>query len=98
MKSPRDHMEIVNAYKLVGSYRGAPELCGTTHKTVKDCLRFVVRRPVPPIIKLGGSQSQARQTGRVGRGKQVRLANVATDHVGRTVAGLGHDVAFGGAT
>ena len=34
-------MEIVNAYALVGSYRGAAALCGTTHKTVK---RVVNRR------------------------------------------------------
>lgn len=31
-------MEIVNAYALVGSYRGAAALCGTTHKTVKRVL------------------------------------------------------------
>src|SRR5438046_10471008 len=43
MKSPRDHMEIVNAYELVGSYRGAAELCGTTHETVK---RIIERRDV----------------------------------------------------
>ena len=43
MKSPREHMEIVNAYELVGSYRGAAELCGTTHKTVK---RILERRDV----------------------------------------------------
>jgi hypothetical protein len=36
-------MEIVNAYELVGSYRGAAELCGTTHKTVK---RIIERREV----------------------------------------------------
>jgi hypothetical protein len=35
MKSSREQMEIVNAYELVGSYRGAAALCGTTHKTVK---------------------------------------------------------------
>src|SRR5437868_15095731 len=35
VKSSREQMEIVNAYELVGSYRGAAELCGTTHKTVK---------------------------------------------------------------
>ena len=29
MKSPREHMEIVNAYELVGSYRGAAVICGT---------------------------------------------------------------------
>ena len=28
-------MEIANAYALVGSYRGAAALCGTTHKTVE---------------------------------------------------------------
>ena len=35
MKSGMEQMEIVNAYELVGSYRGAAALCGTTHKTVK---------------------------------------------------------------
>src|SRR2546425_10624803 len=43
LKSLREHMEIVNAYELVGSYRGAAELCGTTHKTVK---RVLERRDV----------------------------------------------------
>ena len=41
MKSSREHMEIVNAYALVGSYRGAAALCGTNHKTVE---RLVSRR------------------------------------------------------
>jgi hypothetical protein len=36
-------MGIVNAYELVGSFRGAAELCGTTHKTVK---RVIERREV----------------------------------------------------
>ena len=35
MKSGMEQMEIVNAYELVGTYRGAAALCGTTHKTVK---------------------------------------------------------------
>ena len=35
MKSLRDEMEIVNAYELVGTYRGAAALCGTTAKTVR---------------------------------------------------------------
>jgi hypothetical protein len=38
VKSLRDEMEIVNAYELVGSYRGAAALCGTTAKTVKRVL------------------------------------------------------------
>jgi transposase len=28
-------MDIIAAYQLVGTYRGAAEICGTTHKTVK---------------------------------------------------------------
>jgi transposase len=52
MKSLRDEMEIVNAYELVGSYRGAAALCGTTAKTVKRVLERratgqVGRRPRP---------------------------------------------------
>jgi hypothetical protein len=44
-------MEIVNAYELVGTYRGAAALCGTTAKTVKRVLERraigqVGRRPV----------------------------------------------------
>ncbi|WP_176216667.1 helix-turn-helix domain-containing protein, partial [Mycobacterium avium] len=35
MKSARERMNIISAYHQVGSYRGAAELCGTTHKTVK---------------------------------------------------------------
>jgi hypothetical protein len=28
-------MDVLAAYREVGSYRGAAEVCGTTHKTVK---------------------------------------------------------------
>jgi hypothetical protein len=28
-------MDIISAYREVGSYRGAAEMCGTTHKTVR---------------------------------------------------------------
>jgi hypothetical protein len=35
LKSARERMNIMSAYHQVGSYRGAAELCGTTHKTVK---------------------------------------------------------------
>ncbi|MFJ9371662.1 IS21 family transposase [Nocardia sp. NPDC101769] len=35
MKSARERMDIISAYREVGTYRGAAELCGTTHKTVK---------------------------------------------------------------
>ncbi|MGW0040083.1 IS21 family transposase [Gordonia sp. NPDC003376] len=35
MKTARDRMDIISAYREVGSYRAAAEICGTTHKTVK---------------------------------------------------------------
>jgi len=28
-------MDVISAYREVGSYRGAAAICGTTHKTVK---------------------------------------------------------------
>ena len=28
-------MDVIAAFREVGSYRGAAEICGTTHKTVK---------------------------------------------------------------
>jgi transposase len=35
MKSSGEVMDIIAAYRLVGTYRGAAAMCGTTHKTVK---------------------------------------------------------------
>lgn len=35
LKTARDRMDIISAYREVGSYRAAAEICGTTHKTVK---------------------------------------------------------------
>ncbi len=36
----REELDIITAYNMVGTYRGAADICGTTHKTVK--------RVVPP--------------------------------------------------
>ena len=35
MKNARERMDILAAYREVGSYRGAAAICGTTHKTVR---------------------------------------------------------------
>ena len=35
MKSARERMDIISAYREVGTYRGAAAISGTTHKTVK---------------------------------------------------------------
>lgn len=41
-------MNIISAYRQVGSYRGAAELCGTTHKTVKRVIERAEAGGEPP--------------------------------------------------
>ena len=44
-------MDIISAYQQVGTYRGAAEICGTTHKTVRRVIERAeageAGRPVP---------------------------------------------------
>ena len=35
MKSARENMDVIAAYQEVGTYRGAAEICGVNHKTVR---------------------------------------------------------------
>jgi transposase len=35
LKNARERMDVISAYRVVGTYRGAAAICGTTHKTVK---------------------------------------------------------------
>ncbi|MGA7050537.1 MAG: IS21 family transposase [Mycobacterium sp.] len=48
MKSAKDRMDIISAYQQVGSYRGAAELCGTTHRTVKKVIEKLEAGDAPP--------------------------------------------------
>lgn len=88
VKSVRDQMEIVNAYALVGSYRGAAALCGTTHKTVKRVLERRARgqacrrsRPAPETntaVVAQLIQERVRQTdGRIGAKRLLPVAEAA---------------------
>jgi transposase len=54
LKNARERMDVLAAYRDVGSYRGAAEICDTTHKTVK---RIVERH------NAGGVASQRKQRG-----------------------------------
>lgn len=52
MKSAKERMDIISAYQQVGSYRGAAELCGTTHKTVKRVVeKFEAGATAPPRLE-----------------------------------------------
>jgi transposase len=45
-------MDIISAYQQVGSYRGAAELCGTTHRTVKKVVdKFEAGESAPPRVE-----------------------------------------------
>jgi hypothetical protein len=45
-------MDIISAYQQVGSYWGAAELCGTTHRTVKRVVeRSEAGGPPPPRVE-----------------------------------------------
>ena len=48
MKSVRERMDIQSAYREVGTYRGAAEICGTTHKTVKRVVEAALREGPDP--------------------------------------------------
>jgi transposase len=44
----REELDILTAYNMVGTYRGAADICGTTHKTVKRVLqRHAAGEPGP---------------------------------------------------
>jgi transposase len=44
-------MDIISAYQQAGTYRGAAELCGTTHKTVKRVIERAEAGGRPPVRK-----------------------------------------------
>jgi hypothetical protein len=71
LKNARERMDVLAAYREVGSYRGAAELCGTTHKTVK---RIVERH------NSGGAATERKDRGH--NYDEVRA--LVTDRVGKT--------------
>lgn len=67
-------MNIVAAYELVGTYRGAADICGTTHKTVKRVIERVDAgqgRPgrAPRPANYEGVRDLVGQAVEVGRGR-----------------------------
>jgi len=49
LKNEREKLDVIAAYQQVGSYRGAAELCDTTHKTVKRIVTAALaEEPAPP--------------------------------------------------
>ncbi len=56
-------MDVLNAYRQVGTYRGAADVCGMTHKTVKrlvEANRAVAAGLTTNWIKRGTHRSVRR--------------------------------------
>ena len=52
LKSAKDRMDIISAYQQLGTYRGAADLCGTTHKTVRRVVeKFDAGDASPPRVE-----------------------------------------------
>ncbi|HXA60083.1 MAG TPA: IS21 family transposase [Streptosporangiaceae bacterium] len=49
MKTAREVMDVIAAYREVGTYRGAAVMCGTTHKTVKRIIERAEAGGKPPV-------------------------------------------------
>src|SRR5262249_57835405 len=71
LKSARERMDIIAAYREVGTYRGAAQITGTTHKTVR---RVIARH------EAGGSAPARAPRGRNYDGVAVLVA----ERVGKT--------------
>jgi len=55
--SARERMDIIAAYHEVGTYRGAAEICGTTHKTVRRVMERAEAGDGPAV----GANSQSAE-------------------------------------
>jgi transposase len=51
MKTAGEVMDVIAAYREVGTYRGAAVMCGTTHKTVKRIIERAESGGKPPVRK-----------------------------------------------
>lgn len=71
MKSARERMDIIAAYREAGTYRGAAEMCGTTHKSVRRVIEG--REP---------GEGRPKRTERAHNYDQV--ADLVAERVGKT--------------
>jgi hypothetical protein len=80
-------MDITSAYQQVGSYRGAAELCGTTHKTVKRVVeKFEAGGSPPPRVERAHNYDAVadvvadrvgKSQGRISAQRLLRIARTA---------------------
>ena len=86
MKSVGERMNIISTYREVGTYRGAAELCGTTHKTVKRAVERAEaggppqREPRPrnfDVVRDLVAERVAKSGGRISAKRLLPIAKAA---------------------
>ena len=74
----REELDIITAYNMVGTYRGAADICGTTHKTVKRVvLRHAAGQGRP--AKAPGPANYEDVRGLVAAGVDTAKARISLD-------------------
>jgi hypothetical protein len=68
-------MDVLAAYREVGSYRGAADICGTTHKTVRRIVQAHEAGGAAPARKDPANRAQTQLRG----GRSVRLKPMVRD-------------------
>ena len=63
-------MDVIAAYRDVGTYRGAAEICGTTHKTVKRIIEAARGCQPGGAGGAGAAGAELRRGRRPGRGRR----------------------------
>jgi hypothetical protein len=77
LKNPRERMDVIAAYRDVGSYRGAAAICGTTHKTVRRIIE---------LHDAGGISAEKAPRARTSDEVADLVAKRVTDTLGRISA------------
>ncbi len=73
MKNAKERMDVIAAYRDVGTFRGAAAICGTTHKTV--------RRIIEAHLAASAGQARVREP----RARNyAQVADLVADKVART--------------
>jgi len=75
LKNAKERMDVIAAYRDVGTYRGAAEICGTTHKTVKRIIE------THQLVSAGGCPPVREPRAR----NYDEVADLVTEQVAKTV-------------
>lgn len=58
MKNAKERMDVIAAFRDVGTYRGAAEICGTTHKTVRRIIEAHVAASNGAVVPIREARSR----------------------------------------